>query len=143
MRKPQHPSAFADLKPILDAALAAGGASYRPRDHTGKHSPEAAHRFRHRVYAFRRSLQYYQEKEGLGFTSTSTPYDAIILRIDPNDPTCVLINKPDDYGDLKTLDGKPLKVGETPPASAAPSSHDDDPLIEQARRQAKELGIEL
>jgi hypothetical protein len=139
MRKPQHPSAFADLKPILDAALAAGGASYRPRDHFGKHSVEAAHRFRHRAYAFRRSLQYFQEQEGMGLTAVSTPYDGMVLRIDPLDPTVVLINKPDNLGDLRGLDGQALKVG----ASPSPIASHEDPLVEQARKQAKELGIEL
>jgi hypothetical protein len=139
-RTPQHPSSFQDIKPILDAALAAGGGAYRPRNQQGKPSPEAAARFRHRAYSFRRSLQHQIEKEGMSVTSTTTPYDGMVLRIDPNDHTVVLINKPDDVGDLMGLDGKPLKIGA--PRNPEPAIG-EDPLIERARQQAKELGIEL
>lgn len=140
MRKPQHPSSFSDIKPILDAALAAGGGRYRPRNPEGVPSEAAAHRFRHRAYAFRRAIQALSLQEGLGLTPVTTPYDSMVLRIDPEDPTVVLINKPDPQGDLMGLDGEPLILG-TPPASA--SSDHEDPLVNEARRQAKELGIEL
>lgn len=138
-RAPQHPSAFADIKPILDAALAAGGGAYRPPGD----SPAAAIRWRHRAYSFRRALRY-QQAQALGPFDINpvTPYDGIILTIEDSDPTTVLINKQQSLtGRLTTLDGAPLE----PVRAAAETTVnvvEDDPLLEQARQQAAELGLE-
>jgi hypothetical protein len=139
-RTPQHPSSYSDIRPILDAALAAGGGQYRPRGANGQASPQAAIRFRHRAYSFRRALQHQLREQGMGIVEVSTPYDSMVLSIDAQDPTLVIINRPDPLGDLLDLKGNRLEIGGTPPSAQGP---DGDPLLEQARQQAKDLGIEL
>lgn len=134
MPRNTHPSAYADIKPILDAALAAGGGVYRPKDRWGNPSPKAAVAWRARAYAFRAALLRHQTSDILG--KPSTPYDGMVLRLDDRDPTVVLINKMDPVGELVDFSGRALPIG--------PAPREDpfvDPLIEQARRQAADLGI--
>lgn len=142
-RAPQHPSAFTDIAPILDAALAAGGGAYRPIGPNGEPSAAAAIKWRHRVYSFRRSLRH-QQSQALGpfDIQGTTPYDGIVLTIEEGDPTTVLINKHQSLiGRLTTLEGVPIEPVRAA-AEATVSGIDDDPLLEQARQQAAELGLE-
>lgn len=130
MPRNTHPAAYADIQPILDAALAAGGAAYKPRDKSGKPSHSAAIAWRARAYAFRNALRQ-QLDPILG--PRTTPYDSMVLRIDPSDPTTVWINRPDPVGDLIGLDGKPLPIS---PAISRAQNEAEDPLLEAARVQA-------
>ena len=137
-RAPQHPSAFPDIGPILDAALAAGGGAYRPPGD----SPQAAIKWRHRAYSFRRAVRHQAQQAGGPFDfDITTPYDGVVLTIEDGDPTTVLINKAPPIGRLTTLDGAPLEPVRA--AAETPSLVEDDPLLEQARQQAQELGFNL
>lgn len=142
MPRNTHPASYADIKPILDAALAAGGAAYTPRDRNGNTGPTVATAWRARAYAFRTALKRQASENNLGFGPTNTPYDAMVLRIDPRNEEVVLINKHDPLGDLVGLDGKPLPVGPLSGDLTVTREELADPLIEQARRQAADLGLE-
>lgn len=143
MPRNTHPASYADIKPILDAALAAGGAAYTPKGRDGEPSRGAAIAWRARAYAFRHAIKRHQAADSLGLGPNSTPYDAIILRIDPHNDKVVLINKHDPLGDLVGLDGKPLTVGAVSGDLTVAREESADPLLEQARKQAADLGINL
>lgn len=141
MPRNTHPASYADIKRVLDAALAAGGAAYTPRDRNGNTGRSAAIAWRARAYAFRTAIKRQALAHNLDFGPGDTPYDAMVLRIDPSNETVVLINQHDPLGDLVGLDGKPLPVG--PISGDLTVARDElaDPLLEQARRQMAELGL--
>lgn len=138
-----NPASYADIKPILDAALAAGGGQYRPLDERRGNVPtrEAATRFRARAYAFRTALAKMQDSGGI-LGPPTTPYDHMVIRIDPNDPTIVWINNPTPQGQLTDLKGRPLDVAAPDYSYGHRDSSGSDPLLDQARKQAEELGLD-
>ena len=98
---------YADVAKVLDAALSAGGARYRVKDRG------TAIHWRQRAYKFRSLLlrQKAKELELIPGLLPSTPYDALVVRIDPNDECVCVITERTPHGELTDLDGKPLVVG--------------------------------
>ena len=81
---------YADVKLVLDAAVAKDGGEYKLV------SKSAATKWRQRAYQLRKLMS----KEG------GTPYDRLILTIHPDDPTiiCILVRRPE--GEFVGVDGE-------------------------------------
>lgn len=119
---------YADVKAVLDAALAAGGARYTLP------TKSAAIRWRFRAYYYRDLLRKL-ENERLGNLPgyrATTPYDGWAIRIEgtgeKNTPHDVLIKIVAPLGNLKSLDGTPLSIEQT----QAPAA-DDEALLAAVR----------
>lgn len=119
---------YADIKPILDAALKSNGGRYRLATHA------QAVRWRARAYYYRKLLQ--QQKDFLTNAEKPTPYDAMKINIapkgSPDDNVCVL----DFYRPLGQWEPN---EGETAdPIEQATLDHEDE-LALAAKRFAKDL----
>lgn len=124
----RSPSQFKDVSVILDAAIEAGGGTYRLP------TPAKATKWRARAYSLRALLLRLDEerKAQLVGVAPSTVYDGVILRIYPEDPCAVHIEMSAPEGILTRLDGTPLGYG-------MPSEQDE--LEEAAADLLKELGL--
>ena len=91
-------STYADVRAVLDAALANGGGRYKLA------TKAEATRWRFRAYRFRKLLR--EE------TDTYTPYDNMLLRVDG---PVVFIQTQQITGVLTDLEGKPVEVKEKHP----------------------------
>lgn len=100
MPLPKQSSRYPDIRQTLDFAIANNGARY-----TLKASGKATH-WRMRAYYFRKLLFNELNAANIGPT-VGTPYDGVILKIDPADPKTVIIeiNSAERTGTLTTLDG--------------------------------------
>lgn len=115
-----HIHNYKDVKEVLDAAVAQGGARYKLE------TDKQAIRWRLRAYQYRKLLQK-QMSEGVlipGYTP-ETPYDGMLLTLDG--PT-VVIQFGLVRGTLTDLDGNPI----VPPKEA--TTDEDDPLLLEALR---------
>ncbi len=81
---------YADVKLVLDAAVAKNGGEYKLA------SAAAATKWRQRAYQLRKLMA----KEG------ETPYDRLILTLNPDDPAvvCILVRRPE--GEFVGVDGE-------------------------------------
>jgi hypothetical protein len=112
MPLPSNLSAYEDIRSVLDAARAAGGARFRPRHTDGSSDERAAHRWVSRANNYRKLLRK---------TGHAEPYEGFIFR---KDGAFVLIEPRPviEPGDLVGLDGQPLSPAIEPvldPAEAA------------------------
>lgn len=123
---------FADIPPILNAALAAGGAQYVCDSY------EAAVSWRARAYKYRtllRNLETQRYAHVPGY-EVKTPYDVLMLRINDRERSNIVqIDFAAGPGKLLGKDGKPLDPVFTPTVASE--------LEEEALRVAQDLGLEI
>lgn len=117
---------YDDIRAVLDSAQAAGGARYELE------TPGQAIYWRARAYYFRKLLYNLAKErlEGAPGMAPSTPYDRMKLTVEGCFVTIEFV-KP--QGKLTTLDGDPLSF-------ASVEEVDEDELLAEAERLAKELG---
>lgn len=84
MRDPS-PSQFADVAAVLDAAIAAGGATYKLP------SKGKAIRWRQRAYSLRTLLLKQDAARKAPGIAPTSPYDSMFLRLLESDPSVVII----------------------------------------------------
>lgn len=125
-----NPNSYADVKQVLDAALAAGGGRYR-LDTKGK-----ASRWRHRAYTFRKILQELdlERKRELPGAVPTTPYDKMWLAIAKDDPCVVEIKPAQPSGQLTDANGNPISL------ASIPDDVQPDELDFEALELLRELG---
>lgn len=123
MGMPKTLGGYADVREVLDKAMAAGGARYRLP------TPGKATVWRHRANYFRKLLRDLdaETKSLIPGAAITTPYDSVLLRIEGCDVVIEMI-KPE--GELI------LSSGESAELSAEPFN---DTLEEEARRFAEML----
>ena len=130
MPKSKNINSYADVRSVLERALAAGGGRYKLK------TPGAAVHWRMRAYAFRRLLQEQEAARSTvpGFTP-STFCDNMTLKIDPNDPCAIIITTWEDSGsgELEVFDKRAQARVEGHMPSAL---SDDDPLLLEAIKLA-------
>lgn len=107
---PQHSSSFADVKEVIDFALANGGARY-----TLPAQGKATH-WRQRFYYVRKLMRREFAQGNAG--PIVTPYDNVILTVDPLDPSTVVVTINTAKGTLTALDGSRPKVAPINPLEA-------------------------
>lgn len=111
MAFPKHSSAFGDVKEVIDFALANDGARYTVPEGAGH-----ARHWRQRFYYVRKLLRKEYAETNVG--PIVTPYDNVILSVDPADPATVVITINRAKGTLTTLDGSAPKVAPVDPLEA-------------------------
>lgn len=124
---------YDDIRVVLDAALEAGGARYELPD------PGKAVYWRARAYYYRTLLLKLAAERlaNVPGTAPSTPYDHMKLSLEKGDNVVVIeFIKP--QGKLTGLDGKPLAVK----SQLVKADEDEEELIREAERLAKELGVD-
>lgn len=121
----KNPLTYSDVRPVLDAALAAGGGAYRLESY--KH----ACIWRAKAYYLRKLLA--EGKQIAPGIIPSTPYDGMKLQIKDN---VVYIRFNEPTGELMSLDHRQY----LPVNSISAAKDDDDPLLEEALEFAKTLG---
>ena len=107
---PKHSSSFTDVKEVIDFALANDGARYTLPD-----GGKATH-WRQRFYYVRKIMRREFAEGNVG--PIVTPYDNVILTVDPNDPATVVITINKAKGTLTTLDGSVPKIAAIDPLEA-------------------------
>jgi len=107
---PKHSSSFADVKEVIDFAIANGGARY-----TLPSGGKATH-WRQRFYYVRKIMRRENAEGNVG--PIVTPYDNVILTVDPLDAATVVITINTAKGTLATLDGTVPKVAAIDPLEA-------------------------
>ena len=132
MPMPAHPSYYAHVSRVLDAALANGG-SARYRLPTAS----AATRWRLEAYAFRKLLLRREERLAPPGILPRTPYDDLRIRISKDEPEVCIITPNDPQGTLTSADGTVLALGPTIDEA------NEDTLLREARELKEALGNDL
>ncbi len=133
--------AYVDISPILDAALAAGGATFRLPS-AGK-----AHRWRQRAYFYRGLLHTHQRARLANILDTrpsSTPYDAIRMRLEG--PIVIIdVEGEEIKGELLDGAGNPLTLPDVLTGSPRHDSIDelDDEDADMLADVRANLGLEV
>lgn len=107
---PKHSSSFADIREVIDFALANDGARYTLPD-----GGKATH-WRQRFYYVRKLMRREFAESNVG--PIVTPYDNVILTVAPDDPATVVITINRAKGTLTTLSGEKPKVAPIDPLLA-------------------------
>lgn len=118
-------NSFRDIPPILNAALAAGGARY-VCETRGAAIVWRARAYKYRKALLRQSAERYAHIPGY---EPTTPYDALVLRIARDDEKVVEIGFAAGPGVLLDKDGKPLE-----PQHNTPQGDDLDEAAKEALR---------
>lgn len=104
---PRHSSSFADVREVIDFALANDGARYTLPD-----GGKATH-WRQRFYYVRKLMRREFAESNPG--PIVTPYDNVILTVEPSEPATVVITINRAKGALSTLDGSAPKIAPVDP----------------------------
>lgn len=131
-------ASYAPIRLRLEAARAAGGARFQPFSQTtGEPSKGVAVRWRQSAYTYRTLLTKADVAAHAAIPGyiPSTPWDDMILRIDPADPTFVIIEFGTGDGAMLGLDGKPITAAPSPTQSQSP-----DALVDEALALVNEKG---
>lgn len=110
MRKAKSLGAYADIFPVLDAAVSAKGAKFRCDDEG------MAIRWRQRAYMARAKLLEREEAKLIGIPGAiaTTPYDNLYIVLDGPQVT-ILIREP--IGAITDLEGNPIEPGAAKPVA--------------------------
>jgi hypothetical protein len=103
MPLPRNIAAYADVRAVIDAAMAQGGAVYTPVDHTNEPSAKRAHYWLMRARTFRR-LAFDNGEPGYADFDFILEENKISIRIAPR-----------LLGSLVSLEGKSLDVSAPAP----------------------------
>lgn len=126
-------AAYADVRQVLDMALAQGGLKITHKTRA------AAITWRHRAYKFRRKFLDWTaqglERQGV-HAIPSTPYDLMRLVITPENPLVVEI-----YPDRQEIVMTDLKDNPIEAPSAPAAIHTPSPLDEEIKKLAAGLDI--
>jgi hypothetical protein len=150
----RNPNHYADIKQVLDTAIASGGLIFKVRNASGNYSAKQATHWLQRVRHFCRLLRDRDEELRGPGTFGQSPYDVLHFRRACGCqyaskcamPTAceghvieitvgVAVNLVDD---MTTLDGKPVDAVASAPAEV---KVEDDLLLEALTRR-KDLGLE-
>jgi len=107
---PKHSSSFADVREVIDFALANEGARYTLPD-----GGKATH-WRQRFYYVRKLMR--REAAEVAIGPIVTPYDNVILTVAPEDAATVVITINRAKGTLTTLTGAKPKIAPVDPLLA-------------------------
>ena len=112
---------YANERAVFEAVLAHGSGKLAFR------SKSAAHHFRQRAYYYRKLLHIKQlESSGLQIAATSTPYDAIVMSIRPDNPMVVLIEEKQINAVFTPDQGKAITFSGACRDVASPGESDDE-----------------
>lgn len=127
-------AAYADIRQVLDMALAQGGLR------TTHKNKAAAITWRHRAYKFRRKFLDWTaaslERQGV-HAIPSTPYDLMRLVITPENPLVVEIYPDRQQIVMTDMKGNPIEAANLPSVSV----HTPTELDEEIRKVAEGLDI--
>lgn len=127
-------SNYADIKGILDAAIAAGGATYRLA------TPGKATNWRQRANVFRSLFRGESQKaNSIPGLVVSVPYEDWEWVVDEADKCLIIIRPQVAKGVLKDMDGNDLAPKTT--SVVAPQPELDPDLVEQASDLVKRLSL--